>query len=108
MGYSDDSSMVRVDFFKESGKWYCTEAVRWTGAWRGKIAGGQMLHDAWHKSLFDHLRQPDGTVRLSDMIAVCLEPYHENACPLMCRVKDAIASVNGTAPKYVPLRAPGR
>jgi hypothetical protein len=25
--YSDKSTSVRVDFFKASGKWYCTEAV---------------------------------------------------------------------------------
>ena len=34
MGYSEDETMVRVDFFKPSGKWYTTEAVKWTGAWK--------------------------------------------------------------------------
>ena len=29
MGYSEDDSMVRVDFFKTSGRWYTTEAVKW-------------------------------------------------------------------------------
>lgn len=28
MGYSDDDSMVRVDFFKPTGKWYATEAIQ--------------------------------------------------------------------------------
>ena len=35
MGYIDDDSMVRVDFFKPGGKWYCTEAVKWTGGYNG-------------------------------------------------------------------------
>ncbi len=73
--YTDDSSSVRVDFFKPSGKWYTTEAVKWTGNWK-KDEG--LIYDAFTKSLKDHL----GT-RLSDMIAVCLEPYHELSFPLM-------------------------
>jgi len=31
MGFTEDETVVRVDFFKESGKWYVTEAVKWTG-----------------------------------------------------------------------------
>jgi len=75
MGYSDDDSMVRVDFFKPSGKWYCTEAVKWTGAWEDKI---DSIHNAFSKSLRDHLK--DG--RLSDMDAICLEPYHQYSHPI--------------------------
>ena len=73
--YTDDSSSVRVDFFKPSGKWYTTEAVIWTGNW-AKDEG--LIYDAFTKSLRDHL----GT-RLSDMVAVCIEPYHELSFPLM-------------------------
>ena len=79
MGYSDDDSIVRVDFFKPSGKWYCTEAVKWTGAWKGKIKdGGELIHDAFSKSLRDHLKGS----RLSEMDAICLEPYHEFSHPI--------------------------
>ncbi len=71
MGYSADESMVRVDFFKPSGKWYTTEAVRWTGGYKGDI------HSAFAESLRNHLKG-----RLSDTDAVCLEPYHELSHPL--------------------------
>ena len=99
--YSSDADSVRVDFFKESGKWYCTEAVRWTGHYAsedidtGKIT---LIHDAFAQSLADHflkstdpadLAQGTKRWRLEDMVAVCLEPYHEHACPLMVSVADA-------------------
>jgi hypothetical protein len=77
MGYSDDESMVRVDFFKPSGKWYCTEAVRWTGGWAGKE---QLIHEAFAKSLNKHLGD-----RLKEMDAVCLEPYHEFSHPIQIK-----------------------
>lgn len=46
MGYIDDPSMVMVDFFKPSGKWYCTEAVKWTGG-HGDVG----IHAAFKKSV---------------------------------------------------------
>jgi hypothetical protein len=99
--YSDDASMVRVDFFKPSGKWYCTEAVRWTGPYHSKDeATGKitLIHDAFAVSLAEHftqstdlndLAQKGGRWRLEDMIAVCTEPYHERAHPLMVHVAHA-------------------
>ena len=82
--YSDDPAMVRVDFFSPSGKWYETEAVKWTGAWKGSLNdGGQLIHAAFAQSLRDHfVGRPD---RLSSMDAVCLEPYHENAHPIQLK-----------------------
>ena len=78
--YSDDPEMVRVDFFKPSGKWYCTEAVKWTGEWKGTM---QLIHDAFKKSLQDHFKDvPD---RLSDMDAICLDPYHELSHPIQLK-----------------------
>jgi len=77
MRYSEDPTMVRVDFFKESGKWYTTEAVKWTGEWSSK---GQSVHEAFRKSLRDHFKS--NHLRLSEMAAVCLEPYHENSHPI--------------------------
>ena len=75
MRYSDDPEMVRVDFFKASGKWYCTEAVRFSDYNEPDI------HFAFAKALREHFKNcPD---RLSDMMAVCLEPYHKNEHPLM-------------------------
>ena len=76
MGFTTDDSMVRVDFFKPSGKWHTTEAIEWTGGYFSVN-----IHEAFKKSLRDAF--PNGT--FSDMDAVCLEPYHENAHPLCCR-----------------------
>jgi hypothetical protein len=77
MGYSDDPAMVRVDFFKPSGKWYETEAVKWTGEWKGSV---QPIHEAFAQSLHEHLGD-----RLSDMDAVCLNPYHEHKHPIQIK-----------------------
>ena len=78
--YSNDPRMVRVDFFKESGKWYTTEAVMWAGDWET-----DNIRDSFITSLCRHLYDPknkDG-FRLKDMTAVCLTPYHKNAHPQM-------------------------
>lgn len=83
MGYSDDSSMVRVDFFKPSGKWYCTEAVKWTGEWIGANDKKQDIFEAFKQSLRDHFK--DNPNRLSDMDAICLEPYHEWEHPIQLK-----------------------
>lgn len=75
MNYSDEPSMVRVDFFEESGKWYTTEAVKWLG-YEGYI------FDEFILSLRNHLIK-NGQTRLSGMTAVCLDPYNKNSFPLM-------------------------
>jgi hypothetical protein len=81
MGFTTDEEMVRVDFFREGGKWYTTEAIKF---------------DRYHSTLEGTFESPNETLkrclreqlgdRLSDMVAVCLEPYSKNAYPLM--VKD--------------------
>lgn len=76
--YSDDETMVRVDFFKESGKWYTTEAVKWIGY--TNIA----IHEAFKQSLRNHFAK-DNPTRLSEMDAICLEPYHEHRHPIMLK-----------------------
>lgn len=81
MGYSSNSRMVRVDFFRPSGKWYCTEAVEWTGEYFTNNIRGQSLIDAYKESLRNHFKDNPG--RLSGMTAVCLEPYSENSFPIM-------------------------
>ena len=80
MGYTTNDAMVRVDFFKPSGKWYCTEAVLWTGDWEGNK---QLIHEAFAISLLDHFK--DHPTRLCEMDAVCLEPYHEYAHPIQIK-----------------------
>lgn len=79
--YIKDPASCRVDFFRQSGKWYCTEAVRFIGPWRATT--DNLIHDAFKRSLREHFKEcPD---RLSDMVAVCLEPYHEHSHPLMVK-----------------------
>ena len=75
MGYTEDESMVRVDFFRPSGKWYTTEGVKWTGGYRDCC-----IFSAFRQSLRDHLGD-----RLCDMDAVCLEPYHEHSYPIQVK-----------------------
>ena len=74
MNYSNEERMVRVDFFKPSGKWYTTEAVEWVGE-------GKYIIDEFKNSLVEHFK--DNPLRLSNMHAVCLEPYHQYSFPLM-------------------------
>jgi len=74
MGYSIDESVCRVDFFKPSGKWYTTEAVKFT-SYKGQS------QDIFRESLRNHFKNTPG--RLEGMVAVCLEPYVEHSFPLM-------------------------
>ena len=76
MGYTVDDSFVRVDFFKPSGKWYTTEAVKW-------VKSFDMLHDEFANSLRNHFK--DAPDRLSDMDAICLEPYHVDSHPIQIK-----------------------
>lgn len=88
MGYTTDADMVRVDFFKPSGKFYTTEAVRWLtyNVPRGLIHdSGKQIDESFHEALANHFGDKP---RLVGMTAVCLEPYHENSHPQMIVVKD--------------------
>ena len=77
--YCDDPASVRVDFFKPSGKWYMTEAVPWKEPYNG---GGQ-LQDHFRAALKKALQG-----RGNGLLAVCLEPYHENAYPVMVTIPE--------------------
>lgn len=50
--YTDDPTMVRVDFWKSSGKWYTTEAVKWVG--NGFSDDAKLIHEQFKVSLIDH------------------------------------------------------
>lgn len=82
--YSDREDDVRVDFFKDSGKWYTAEKVRWTGSF-GKVS----LQESFAKTLINHLARDGEMPRMMDMTAVCLEPYHRHAFPVMMKVSEA-------------------
>lgn len=77
MGYSEAEDSVRVDFFKDTGKWYETLGIKWTGGYRNCD-----IREALLKSVRDHF---GGNRRLSGMTIVCLEPYHEHSHPIMIR-----------------------
>lgn len=93
MGYTQDDSMVRVDFFNPrsggGGKWYCTEAVKWliydsTHDQHGAPQeGGKLLEDAFREALDAHFGDRP---RLNGMLAVCLEPYHQHGHPITMMV----------------------
>jgi hypothetical protein len=72
--------MVRVDFFKESGKWHDTVDMEWL-YWEKEV----LIHDAFLLSLRKKLLKEDGTYYEEGTTAVCLEPYHESAHPLMIK-----------------------
>lgn len=79
-------SVVRVDFFKASGKWYTTETVD-----MGATYQEPLLDDAVAKALFNYLKKPSKPggvceLRLSEMTAVILDPFHEHNLPVMLRV----------------------
>jgi hypothetical protein len=73
--YSEDPSMCRVDFFRDTGKWYATEALKLDYAAEDGPAGA--LQKACREQLHGRLR---------GMWAVCLDPYHELPFPLMVKV----------------------
>ena len=74
--WSDDEKSCRVDFFKESGKWYAAEAVVFDDDLYEKYGP-----DAFEAALVRHLKG-----RLSGMTAMCLNPYVTAQYPLMIKV----------------------
>ena len=84
MGYDRDESMVRVDFFKPSGKWYSTEAIKWitwNGAERLDHGPHMLIHDAFREALSKDLQA--SKLMQDGMFAVCLDPYHEFSFPII-------------------------
>lgn len=72
MHYCSDPSMVRVDIWKASGKWYSTEQMKWLDY------DGQLIHDEFRRSF-----RAAFPGRYIGMTLTCLEPYHEHGFPLM-------------------------
>ena len=73
MNFSNNPAMVRVDFFRESGKWVATEQMEFR-----HYGGNMLIHDAFLRSL---ISQFNG--RYAGLTAVCLDPYHESAHTIM-------------------------
>lgn len=75
--YSDNPGMVRVDYFKESGKWYMTDAVDMS-----LVYDYTSIHAAVEAAIIEHRGA------LPHFNIVVLEPYHKNAHPVMIRNAD--------------------
>ena len=75
MNYTQKENHCRVDFWKESGKWYTTEEV----VFRSEDYKGCLIHDALINALMD-----DDYIRThyKGMRVTCLEPYHQYSHPI--------------------------
>ena len=73
MNYSKNPAKVRVDFFRSSGKWVATEELEFR-----HYDGNMLIHDAFLRSL-----QSQFNGHYAGLTAVCLDPYHEFAHPIM-------------------------
>ena len=78
--YTENPKMVRVDFWKPSGKWYATEAVEWV-----EYTGDHLIREVFHESLRRHFGDKP---RLTGLRATCLEPYHEHGHPISLLVPE--------------------
>lgn len=75
--YSQHPGMVRVDFYRPSGKWYMTEEMQ-----MDRHYGDLSIYNAVEESIKEAF--PDTGMRwLSQFIVVVAEPYHTNAFPVM-------------------------
>ncbi len=80
MGYSENEGMVRVDRFKDSGKWYDTFSID-----MNLYYNDDNIYNALEKAIQDrfiklNLKIPD------EGYIVCLEPYHKWAFPIMIKL----------------------
>ena len=73
MNYSDNPGHCRVDFFKESGKWYDTVTIDMSSLYNEPFI---------HNAVKFAVHQAVGK-RYIGMWAVCLKPYHKNEYPVM-------------------------
>jgi hypothetical protein len=82
--YNARPNNCRVDIFKESGKWYDTISVSFKdNEWKARNADGAFnpIHKSFSNALHEAIRD-----NFKGCYAVCLEPYHENAHPLMIKI----------------------
>ena len=76
MGYSERDSVVRVDLFKESGKWAYTIALD-MNAWYDHPKGPK---EAVREALKAHKHWGSSYVYYT---VVCLEPFHKTSFPVL-------------------------
>lgn len=74
MGYAVEDCMVRVDRFKETGKWYDSISLDMEDFYNV---------DDLHWAVQECLRHFG--FEIHGWIYICLEPYHKNAHPVMLK-----------------------
>lgn len=78
MGFTKNNNMVRVDFFRDTGKWYATNEMVWD-RYHSTVNGGfEYLQETFCRCLRQHFGE-----YYKGMTAVCLEPHHEHSHPVM-------------------------
>lgn len=75
--YSNDPTMVRVDFFKPSGKWYTTEQMKWLQYTALPDMG---IHDIFLASLEKAFPE-----NYHEFDAICLHPHHKHSHPIQIK-----------------------
>lgn len=75
--YSNAPGMVRVDFYKLTGKWYMTEAVD-----MDKHYADSSIYHAVEESIKEAFPET-GERWLDQFVVVVAEPYHKNAYPIL-------------------------
>lgn len=76
--YSGNEDSVRVDIWKESGKWYTTLELKWDRYLVKEGGTRELMHDTFKRCL----REQHENCYIG-MTATCLDPYHEYSHPLM-------------------------
>jgi hypothetical protein len=76
MHYSVNPEDFRVDIFKRTGKWYTTIKIKME-----KYNKETLIHDSFKEALYKSIGEG-----YKGMIAVCIEPCHECAHPLMITI----------------------
>lgn len=89
--YADNPGMVRVDYFKDSGKWYMTEAHDMS-----EFYNEPSIHDAVRKTL-----ERDGRW-LPHFTIVVLKPYHQHAHPVSFTSEEIKAALRATGEAGTP------
>jgi two-component SAPR family response regulator len=84
MHYSERPGHVRVDFFKESGKWSQTMQIDMTDYYNRPL-----LSEAVAEAIERQLGRKCIPLRIqsSGAFAICLKPYHVNAHPVVLWLK---------------------
>lgn len=85
MGFTTDEHMVRVDIFKEKGKWYATIALKWDRYTCGNPQDGSNDYESLHTT-FQRCMKEQYPDKFKDMWAICLDPYHELSHPQMIKL----------------------